>query len=270
MTVLVTGSGGFLGRYVVEALQTAVPDDTIIRWSRDQHGSLLDSADRLRALDLLEPEKVLSLAWASTGRPGYEHDASHAQWAEATVEFVQEAAERSAWFAVVGSGADSAYSETSMSAYRQAKIDLRERLSGLMNGDRVAYLRPFYLFSAFDLRPRVLREYLLRDRTAPFELRTPQSMHDFIHVEDAARGIALAASEGMTGIVNVGTGVLRDVAELLRATDPNRSDVGRSLPTRVAPSSDQPTMLRARGWTPTVTERIFESNGDGTDRMFAW
>jgi nucleoside-diphosphate-sugar epimerase len=260
MTILITGSSGFLGQRVVSALSTGNGREPVVVWSREREGSLLDSAQRQRGLDSLEPSAVLHIAWGRTGSSGYEHSDEHFRWYEASRDFADEARERGIWFGAVGSGADSADSDTPMSAYRDAKMRLRVDLDGWLRAGEVALLRPFHLFDAFELRPRVVRDFLLRDRTAAFEIRNPQAAHDFIHVSDAAAGVGLATDARMSGVINVGTGIRRSVFQLLNSIEPDAgiNPADRAPRSSLAEERDQPYRLRAAGWAPIVTEHVFE------------
>jgi nucleoside-diphosphate-sugar epimerase len=91
-------------------------------------------------------------------------------------------------------------------------------------------------------------------------LDTPMQQHDFIHASDVGRAVATAVEHGLRGVIPIGSGRLRRVADLVEATgasweagDPPNGSTALSHGTGPADT----TSLTAVGWRPTSTEEYF-------------
>ena len=67
-----------------------------------------------------------------------------------------------------------------------------------------------------------------RERGETLHLRSPHQAHDFVHASDVGRAIVAAVAHDLMGEVQIGSGRLHTVAELVTA--PRRRLVGRPGP----------------------------------------
>lgn len=157
--------------------------------------------------------------------------------------------------------------------YSRAKAGTLERLRALAAQAGVAWswFRVFNAFGEEEPRQRFLSATI--DALAagrPAVVRTPDSIRDYIHVTDVARGMMDALARGLSGPVNIGTGagtsiyhlatevaaVLRADPGLVRRLEPPDRD---GMPMAIAGTAK----LRALGWSPSVALR------DGLERLCA-
>lgn len=223
-------------------------------------GSLLNQSDRRAVLDALRPTAVLHLAWSGTQSDNYEQAAENREWATSSISFARECLDSGAWFLAAGSAADTAGDPSFQSPYSAAKRQFRAEAQALQTVGRFTWLRPQYVVSIEDRRPRVVRAYLDRPSGAVLELADPDVELDFIHVGDVASAIAATIENGLTGTVDLGSGSLHSVSELLAAVDRSldgETASGASSPDR--PSATRPDRLFDLGWQPLCTRALFGS-----------
>jgi len=224
MRVFLTGATGFIGRAVLPAL-SARHD---VRWlSRGAHGAAAVRGDfgapaqwcgQLRAF---QPEVCLHLAWE--GLPDYSPQRCQ-QNVAASLELAREMLMLGCRrFVVAGSCWE--YGEMSGSAcegvaestppvnpgvFARAKDDLRRALEEetLRAGAELVWTRIFFVYGAgqrsASLIPHCVAQCL---RGAEPELKRPDDIQDFIHVEDVAGALAALIEKSVApGIYNVGSG----------------------------------------------------------------
>lgn len=255
--MLVTGSSGFLGRVTVPALVRRGPAAVAV-WDRAVHGDLRDPTAVSAALSALRPTVVLHLAWESTAAAGYDRDARNADWCEVTRHLAAACWARGVHIVGVGSGIEVTAGPSGRTPYALAK---RATLAGLRAGVPPrgwTWARPFWIFSAPDRRPRLLADALAADQ--PFRPRTPDARLDFVEVRDVAEALALLAMRAPGGVVDIGGGRARTVAELLSAHGVVTAAAGPPLARAVrgpaVPMANIGRLLRW-GWTPQWTTRLF-------------
>ena len=258
--LLVTGASGFLGGHLGALLaEQPIYGYDPVAWDRRSMGDLLLQSNRERALREVRPQAVLHLAWSSTNRDDYEDDPANALWGQASSSFLIECIQRGIRFMAIGSAADLPEDPDFDSPYSSAKRCLRLTFEGLQESSQVTWLRPQYIVSFEDKRPRVVRAYLQRKPGAPFKLDSPDTKLDFVHVADVASGIRLSIENDVTGIVELGSGSLHSVSDLITAAErwTAASVVTSQQLIRPRPSLTGSALLAQLGWRPTRTQAMF-------------
>ena len=257
--LLVTGGSGFIGRHTLEELRAnPLANCDVITWDRTTVGSILSETAFEEALKYQRPDAVLHLAWSPTQSDAYQSNPQNAEWAVATAHFARRCIEAGIWFLATGSAADDPLDQTHASPYSEAKRRLRREIESLQNGGRITWLRPQYVVSVADRRPRLIREFLEQTVDSGFALLNPTQRLDFIHVEDVASGITATLRNGLTGVVELGSGYLHSPEQVLEAVRSLQSD---RLPAvrdgGLERSGLPPEALLRLGWVPSATHEFF-------------
>lgn len=277
--VLVTGAGGFLGRWSVPALQARGYDVHVVRAPRvpgvaapampaQLSGATLHYADLLGADDVetlvaaVRATDLLHFAWVSA--PGiYRTSPENLRWVEASTHLAR------AFFAsggtravMAGSCAEYDWTQATVcreeatpladaagappSLYASSKLTMERRLAHLARqaGASTAWGRIFFQFGPGEhvsrLVPTVVRS-LLAGRIAECTLGT--QVRSFLHATDVGEAFAALLDSAVEGPVNVGSGEPRAVAALIGdiATQLGRTDLVR-LGARPLPAGE-PALL---------------------------
>ena len=259
-TLLVTGATGFIGRHLQSAMaEWPRFDYEVVLWDRRTMGDLLSRSDRDAALRTLKPRAVLHLAWASTNSDGYQDDPLNSSWGRASSSFLRECIDEGTWFIAIGSAADDPRDHALNSHYSLSKRALRLAFDTASRSNEITLLRPQYVVSFEDQRPRVVRAYLQNRLCPTFELKQPDAVLDFIHVSDVVSGILTAINNQVLGTVELGSGYLHSVAQLVSAAEMWAVGGGgesRRFP-GANPSPTKPQALLQLVWRPTHTEAMF-------------
>ena len=275
LRLLVTGGTGFLGSSLVRQAHAAGHAVAVL--SRDPDAPRIPAvplAGRLEdppwdAIDRFAPDICVHAAWIAT--PGVYLDApENADWHGWSADFLRRLADRGTRrFVVLGTCIE--YRPTGQplsedttpiepaSPYARAKDALHRELRATLPGT-LAWARIFYPYGEGEhpdrLASSVIRRLAAGERVG---LRTPDSVKDYIHVDDVGSALLRIAESGFDGPVNVGTGTGVTVGEIARwiADRIGRSDL-LDLPTgSVADPLDHvvadATRLRSLGWSPKVT-----------------
>jgi nucleoside-diphosphate-sugar epimerase len=237
--VLVTGAGGFIGRYALPSLVSAGyevhalsrgPAPALeldhVHW----HGvDLLDPTMASSLLSDLRPSHLVHLAWC-TEHGRYWESVENARWVQATLGLLSDFATAGGVRAVcAGTCAEYAWCEQlcveghtplePTTFYGVAKDATRRVASALAERTELelAWGRPFLLYGPHEdqrrLVPSVTRA-LLEGRVA--EVGDGQLVRDILHVQDVADAFVALLSSDVQGAVNVASGVavtLREVIE---------------------------------------------------------
>lgn len=251
--VLITGASGLLGRHTLANWPAAIP---FVVASRSKY-DLLSPGTFTRAMEEIRPSAVLHLAWCASSTPGFRTHRDNQKWRDATRAAFEACQANSVWMIALGTAVDD---ETggNLDAYTAAKQGLRQDLSSAIDTGQLAWLRPFYVVDPDVPSPRLLRDaQAAQEAGQPVRLSSPEARHDFVHAADVGRAIVTALVNGLPGSIDIGSGQLHSVAELVHAVGarwvhtPDSTEMAHSdHPANIAP-------LSACGWRPTETERLF-------------
>jgi nucleoside-diphosphate-sugar epimerase len=287
--VLVTGAGGFLGRWSVPALEARGFEVHALRHRSD--ADLTEPAAIDALLARVRPTHLLHFAWIAT--PGlYWTSPENERWLEAGTYLVR------AFFAaggrravLAGSCAEYDWGQAGVchersspladaagpapSAYAAAKLALSRRVAaiGTAAGGEVAWGRIFFQYGPGEhparLVPGVVRSLLAGQEA----LCTPGTqVRSFLHAADVGDAFAALAGSDLVGAVNVGAAEAVSVAALVRAiaAQLGRQDLVR-LGARPLPAGEPallvPDVTRLHtelGWRPRFTLE------DGIADTIAW
>jgi nucleoside-diphosphate-sugar epimerase len=231
---LVTGGGGFLGRFAVEALRDrgfevhaaarrASPGIDADAWHT---ADLLDPSARSELIRAARPSHLLHLAWV-TEHPGYWTDPVNQDWVEATRRLVQAFANAGGERVVLaGSCAQydwsgvKPFSETltprrPATLYGQAKQKAEDWLAetGLSAATGLVFLAYGPFEERRHLVPSVTRS-LLAGEVA--QTTTGEQVRDYVHVADCGEALAALLASSVQGAVNVGTGQGARIVDVAR------------------------------------------------------
>ena len=244
VAILVTGGSGFIGSALVRRLARAGHEVLVLHRAGSDLSRLEPVRDRIRtcvgdwndlssylpAVHAFQPERVFHCAWyAEPGR--YLTDVEQNQSClDASAAFVREVLRlRPRQFVTVGTcfEYDTEHPgeldevttpERPQHVYSRCKLALKElalRL-GAEAGVPLVHARVFYLYGPYEdarrLVPFVLGKLRAGERV---QLRSHgRQIRDFLHVDDVAQGLDLAASLGQPGVVNIASGRGISVREL--------------------------------------------------------
>lgn len=279
MRIFVTGANGFVGRefcrlalargHQVLGLHRA-SGTKLADGCQSAHGSLAEPPWDI--VDAFHPDTALHLAWITT--PGGYLDSPEnetlVRQSESLFHGLRALGVR--YIAGTGTGIEYAPSDKQLLedssplkplfAYSRAKVEtcLRLKRSSEETQTPWSWFRLFYPYGEGEhpLRlPTALMRKLMRGEAV--ELKTPDSVKDYIHVSDAAEAILTSIELQLQGPVNIGTGtgvkildMTKTIAQIggfdpghiTRATSPN-SEV---FSVTVADTKK----LRHTGWRPKV------------------
>lgn len=258
--VLVTGSTGLIGQRILQSQgPSPLHAPRLVPWIRALDGDVLCLSDVRTSLDRRRPAALLHTAWLRTGTKAYEFDPKNHVWAEGTYQLAAECCRRGIWFIGVGTGLEYAGSRTD--AYTQSKIRLRESLERFGPSLDLTWLRVFWVLAPQAGRPRVLGQFLeAKQLGAEFRLREADRRLDFIHLDDVASAMQCVLRNQLKGDLDVGSGSLRSVQQLLHPGEKSRVARDTSL-RRIAHDPESRaadiSQLMARGWVPDRTADYF-------------
>ena len=281
--VLITGAGGFIGRWAPPAFEkrgfevhslTSQPGGEHTRDPRWYHHDLLGGGDIDSVMSRVRPSHLLHLAWITTPGAYWTSDENH-RWVDTSVKMLHSAA-RHGCQRIVMAGSCAEYDwghglcsedDTPLepaTLYGRCKVSLAETLDafGRQEGISTAWGRIFFLFGPYEhperLVPSIIRA-ILDER--PAECTHGNQERDFLYSLDVADAFAALVDSPVEGAVNIGSGdtiQIKDLATTI-AKKMGRPDLLR-LGARPAPPGEPPvlrpnvTRLRDHlGWRPTET-----------------
>lgn len=252
---LITGASGLIGRHVlaqwdVDGLAAQAVDHALDDLLRPGAPAALVERER--------PAVVVHLAWAASGTPGYRHAGDNERWVASSLELARACRESGTALVATGTSVDTAAAPAD--AYSLSKARLWRELEPDVAAGALTWVRPFYVFDPERGRPALIAHALAaRAAGTPVVLRTPGSEHDFIHAADVGRAIVTAVAHELRGVVEIGSGRLRSVSDLVTAlgipwesgAEPDEAAVDHV--DEVADSG----RLRGLGWAPERTDALF-------------
>jgi nucleoside-diphosphate-sugar epimerase len=285
---LVTGAGGFIGRWSVPALLTMgyevhavlsgkadreVPEQ--LRGAEIHFADLLSETATDELLGEVNPTHLLHFAWIAT--PGlYWNSTENFHWVSVSERLLRSFHARGGTRVMMaGSCAEYDWSRvevcdelrsplSGLSPYAACKISLQKSLADFGRREKMSTVwgRIFFQFGPYEhpdrLVPSVIRNLLL-DREAPCS--HGRQIRSFLHVADVGAAFAAVLDSALEGPVNIGSDERIALADLI---DRIGRQIGRPdllrLGARPAPAQE-PSMLipeigRLRdeaGWRPRFT-----------------
>ena len=257
--VLISGASGLIGRRVIEAYRSRDGDDQVVPLGRAD-GDLLEHGAWRRVLDDQRPDVLIHLAWSASASPNYRDHDDNARWVDSTIEAAALAADRGIHFVATGTSVDESPADD---AYSRSKAAVRDALAERISAGDLAWLRPFYVFDEEGPSPAVLRAALEAKATrTSVALASPDARHDFVHARDVGTAIRAVVDGGFTGAVDIGSGAVASVSELVESY--GCEWVTRGVPSASAASDAAADVvaLRAAGWAPVVTDKRLGRRAD--------
>jgi nucleoside-diphosphate-sugar epimerase len=228
-------------------------------WDRKQDGDLLNPRNWDYVLNRVRPQRVLHLAWLRTGTDDYEFAAENLEWARQTINMASACLDRGISVLLLGSAIDSEPWRTTETPYVRAKKQLRAFVGEEAQSSPITLLRPSYIFDEKAGRPRVLRQFYESNQSDKFQLLNPEVKRDYIHIDDVASAVALAARQPKVGAIDIASGVNRSTAALL-ASSPGVRNLPHPMKNLIldeSASDFELSFLYSLGWSPRVTARYF-------------
>lgn len=276
MKIFVTGATGFIGREFCRAAIAA--GHQVLALCRGDSSSVPGGCEIAagplsvvpwREIERFGPDAALHLAWIAT--PGtYLQSPENEVLVGQSEALFRGLAERGVAH-IAGTGTCIEYAPSTAPLredapqapafpYSRAKVETCSRLKLVAEQFGVAWswFRVFYPYGAGEHRDRMpssLMQKLRRGDTV--ELKTPDSVKDYVHVSDVAQAMLRSFQEGLTSPINAGSGTGIRIADLARMI---ATIVGAS-PDRIlsaSPCSEDPfpvviadtSRLRTAGWNP--------------------
>lgn len=281
MRVLVTGASGFIGRYVLRALQQQGIETVALSRHRPENSASAEfiSADLLATPDYTALVKqanathLLHLAWyAEHGK--FWASPLNLRWVDATVRLVEAFCDAGGQRVVIaGSCAEYDWAQPCCnefdtplhpaSLYGTAKDATRRLVMALCALRHVscAWGRVFPLYGAGENRERLIP--LLIDvfcgKRAPFAINAA-TFRDFLHASDVARAFVTLLKSNASGAYNISSGDALQVEEIVRTLAGIMNTDPHTLLDLAAEHSGEPhtlvgdnQKLRSLGWSPAVS-----------------
>jgi dTDP-6-deoxy-L-talose 4-dehydrogenase (NAD+) len=282
MKIFVTGATGFIGRaFCREAIKrghsllalTRDPNAKIDLRIRIAQGSLADTPWDLVAD--FTPDAALHLAWIA--EPGvYLHSPENEIWLE----------QSKVWFTqlfkmgvphIAGAGTCIEYAASNeplvedsspispLYPYSRAKAALFEWLKTSVPADSSwSWFRIFYPYGLGEHANRVCTS-LIHQLSAgkPVSLKTPDSVKDYIYIDDLAEALCLSLESKKMGAINLGTGSGTSILELSRlianlmSVDLNLVQVAPDLAIDLTPNVVASVVkLKRAGWESRTSLKV--------------
>ncbi len=303
MKVLLTGASGFLGQYVLRALQqcgiTAVAVGR--RHPRDLAGATFAAADLLATEDLatlarqVGASHLLHLAWV-TEHGTYWDSPENFRWVDASTRLVQAFCEAGGRHVLVaGTCAEYDWSQgccredttplEPATVYGVAKDATRRLVTALctQHGVRCVWGRVFFPYGAGEAPARLVPSLVaaLQGQCKEFGVHALQ-VRDFLHASDVAQAFVTLLRSQAGGCYNLSSGQAVPVGEvvetLARLLDADPQPVLGRAPTRPAGPAvlvGHNAKLRSLGWRQQSTlaqglaQTLRDLSGRATDQKAA-
>lgn len=294
--VLVTGAGGFIGRWTLAPLRASGAEVHAVARAEapapaaDVVWHQVDLQDRAAVASLMaavRPSHLLHLAWYVT--PGlYLTSLENLRWVGATVDLL-EAFGRAGGRRAVVAGTSAEYDPTQgiciegrtplapATLYAACKRGVYEVMKGwsAQTGVTFAWGRVFNLYGPGEAPDRLVPQLIRAGLShTPFAMRHPAQVRDYMHVADTGRALAALVGSDVEDAVNIGSGepvvlanLAREIAHCLG--EPVALRAAAPEPDRVPTLVADATRLRTEvGFTPQYS--LTEGLRDTVEWSRAW
>jgi len=251
--VLLTGAAGLIGSSVQD--QWDINGTTLVPVHRSET-DLLAPGMAARLIEKELPAAVIHLAWCGASTAGNREATENAEWLRASLEIKSACETLGAELYLTGSSLEVAASQGD--AYTEAKRRLYAASLDDISGRKVTWLRPYYVFDPAQDSLRVVKAArAARGTGEPVRLMTPFAQHDFVHVQDVASAIVAAVRHRLLGVVEIGSGHLHSVSELVERMGAEWTQATERLEETHAAHVADVAPLRSTGWRPLATSAFF-------------
>ena len=281
MRVLVTGASGFLGQYVLAALQQAGIAAVALARTRPRNlagaqfvpGDLLEHAELAKLVQRAEASHLLHLAWV-TDHGSYWTSPLNFRWVDATTRLVEAFCQSGGKHAVfagtcaeydwgLGRCQEDTTALNPATVYGVAKDAARRLVAAWCAQQQVrcAWARIFFPYGAGEAPARLVPALVdvLRGESAPFGISA--TVHrDFLHAGDVAQGLLTLLQTDARGSYNISSGQPVQLSDLVRAlAQLMDADPRQVLDLPEQRLADPPLVtgenlkLKALGWQPQFT-----------------
>lgn len=239
MKILITGGSGFVGKPIIKALISTIPNCSILSLTRSLNNNnnnciewfkcdLRDKSTYKSRVQEFLPEVVIHLAWE--GIPDFSLNQSF-QNLQNSINFFDIVFSCKSVKKVIVTGSCFEYNNpnnfckendncASKDYFTWAKNSLRDFLQLETRKLNIVYCwtRLFYVYGpnqrAASLIPTIINSLL--SESIP-DIRTPKNANDFIYVDDVASGILnMINNEISSGIYNLGSGFSTEILEICK------------------------------------------------------
>ena len=279
MKILLTGASGFIGHYVLMALQrygfdvVAIGRSRIPMPVRQIQADLLEERDFSLSLQKEKATHLLHLAWeAEHGK--YWTSPLNLRWVEATTRLVEAFCEAGGQQVVVaGTCAEYDLSHgycredstplNPATLYGTAKDATRRLVMAVCAQHQVscAWGRVFLPFGTGEASQRLIPSLIkvFRGKSPPFGVNASAD-RDFLHASDVAEGFIVLLRSGASGAYNISSGqpiqlasVVRELARLLDADPQTVLGLTTERPGEPPLLVGENRKLKTLGWQPALS-----------------
>lgn len=197
--ILLTGSTGFIGKYLLKLLETEQHD--ISTWEKNRDGNFNDSRIREKVLTKYKPQIVVHLAWPSLQKSEYTKDETHISFARETCDFLNTCTSKGARFISLGTVFERSTLDDA-NKYGIGKKLISDLISSNPDLD-ATWLVPSYIFSFEEEKPRLLGEISRISQPISTILKNPNLIQNWIEVRDVALALNFAINSNLRGVYNI-------------------------------------------------------------------
>jgi nucleoside-diphosphate-sugar epimerase len=193
-------------------------------------------------------DAILCLAWQANSLSNYDDLSVHSSWLDSTYRLAELCVENRIKIYLIGTCLDS--DPVSTNRYIQSKSLLKTKLTDEIFSGDVIWIRPFYIVSIDNMRPRIVQSIF-----SGSQVRSPSSSNDYIMVEDLASGLLVVLEKGLSGKIDIGSGFLttnKELAEAIYSKCQSPPPSFGDFPKTKGVAANM-SILSENGWEPKIT-----------------